>query len=156
MKLPDSNEPKMDPVSKPKLMRLLVTLNKVDQELYKFLNPNNRYPDQYEGWYFLSYKNVLNAIYYEFCGESEEVVYKQFKTNNRFGADVPTAWYEGEYSTKGDGSIKGPRGYKRFIPDCINDVILSHRLKPNQKLRLLTRMFGDLKKLKKEYEENKQ
>lgn len=145
----------INPVSKSKLMKLLVKLNKVDQELYELLMPDHRYPSQTEGWYLLGYQNILNAVYYEFCGESEKVVYQQFKTSNHHGADIPTAWYKAKFSSKDDGSIKGPKGYGRFIPDCINDVILTHKLKAGEKLKLLTRMFEDLKKLKEQYGKEK-
>jgi hypothetical protein len=137
------------PVSKTKLLSLLVKLNGIDQELYDFLSPDKRYPNQNKGWFFLSYHNVLNAIYCEFCGESEESYYKQFKACKYDHEDKPIAWYKGEFSMNSDGSIKGPKGWSGFIPDCIDDVILSYKLNPKEKLKLLNRMFKDLKKLKK-------
>lgn len=138
----------MKSISKTKLMNLLVKLNEIDQELYSFLSPNDRYPKQREGWFFLSYYNVLNTIYYEFCGESQENYYGQFKTCKYDQENKPIAWYKGTFSLNADGSIKGPKGYSGFIPDCINDVVLSYKLDPKQKLKLLNKMFKDLKKLK--------
>jgi hypothetical protein len=143
----------MKPVSKTKLMSLLVKLNQLDQELYQFLKPYDRYSDQIEGWYLLSFHNVLNAVYYEFCGESERSYYKQFKTYAGDSENKPVAWYKGSLSLNSDGSIKGPKGFSGYIPDCINDVILSYKLDAKEKLKLLTRMFKDLKRLKSDFGE---
>jgi hypothetical protein len=144
------------PISKTKLMDLLVKLNKIDQELCKFLKPDERYPGQAEGWFFLGYYNVLNAVYFEFCGVSEEDYYSQFKTGP-IGSppDLPVAWYEDKFDQVNVVSAKGPESYTCFIPDCINEVILDYKLTPKQKLKLLNRMFGDLAKLKKAHEKRK-
>ncbi len=135
-------------------MDFLIELNQIDKKLDEFLKPETRYPSQYEGWYFLSYYNVLNAIYYEFCGKSQEVYYKKFKSSKHDKEDLPVAWYEGEFSFGDCAHIKGPKGYSGYIPDNINDVILTHRLTAKQKLKLLNKMFNDLKKLQDSHESN--
>jgi hypothetical protein len=105
---------------------------------------------------FLDICSALNAVYFEFCGVSEEDYYAQFKTVTTGNPmDLPVAWYKGKFNQVDDGSILGPGGYTCFIPDCINEVVMDHKLTPKQKLKLLNRMFGDLAKLKKAHEKGK-
>lgn len=136
----------MKKISKSKLISLLIELNQIDEKLYKLTNPYERYPEQREGWFFLSYYNVLNMIYYEFYGQSHEECYKSFKSCYYDAENKPIAWYKGVFSIKNDGSIKGPKGHSGFIPDSIDNVILDYKLTAKEKLNLLNRMFKDLKK----------
>ena len=140
--------------SKIRLISLLTELNRIDEKLYNFLDPDKRYPKQREGWWFLGYENILNVIYYEFCGKSEREYYKEFKACKYDREDKPVAWYKGRFSFANETHIKGPRGLSGFIPDCINDTILSYKLNGKQKLKLLNRMFKDLEKLKESHISN--
>lgn len=133
-------------------LKLITEIAKLDEKLFK-LDVDGK-PEMQKIWndhgsWFLHYYMVLDLVWMKMYGKTEKEGYAEFKASKYDQKDVPVAWYKTRFNTKTDGSIKGPGGYGGYIPDCIDMVILSHKLTADKKLKLLTVMFADLKKLKK-------
>lgn len=138
-------------LNKNKLLSIITKLNGLDDIAYNYINPNERYAGTNFNYNFIfNHQAVLDIVWLEFYGTTEKFGYKEFNPPAALQYNTnPVAWYRTEYNTTKDGSIKGPKNHTGFIPDCINSVILTSRFSAKQKLKLLTRMFNDLLKLRR-------
>ncbi len=138
-----------------KILHDLCQIAKIDNRMYEYIKPNKY--DENKAWYFLDYENVLDIVYLEMVDHQQDAVSKLFCCSREDikKKNLPMAWYVTEFSQPGDGALISPdKEFTGFIPDRINDVILSSKIKPVAKYQLLYRMFNDLIQQQGKYKEN--
>jgi hypothetical protein len=134
-----------------KLLSSIGQLLAIDDHIYNTVDPQ-RHKDDW-GW-FLNYQGVLDLVYYEMVDYSEEEVYSMFQASPYDKHEKPIAWYRDD-DPHTEGYTEPREGCPRcFIPDAINDVILSKGVGPaeaREKYNLIEVMFKDLIRLRREY-----
>jgi len=142
-----------------KVISQINKLAKIDNALWDLIEPNI---DNMDSAYYMDYYNTLDAVYLTMIGMRYQETYDIFSspTYPVEKAKRPIAWYKTRFNYKNEGGyipalISGKETFTGFIPDKIDDVILSNKYTIDRKIELLTLMFKDLIKLDRSFKRRK-
>ena len=132
------------------MLKTAQKLFNVDSDLYQKTET-----DKDEGLYVLDTKSITDQFYKRLIGMSSDAVSKYFATpTSDFNYCV--AWYNKANSNKHNGALITPdERFYNYIPDCIENIIISKELKAEEKYEVIKKMMLDLKKLKAVHEYKK-
>lgn len=138
-----------------KALNTVIHIANLDKELYFSTETKDK-----EGFYLTNYDQLSDLFYREMVGCNKNVFIKGFGCplgNHFLNSNYCIAWYHKEDSISRKSGLLGPtdsNGYTHhnYIPDCIDNLIISNKLDSEEKLLLLERMMLDLLKLRSIHE----
>jgi len=147
---------------KDKIKKVIKQINKlanIDSVLWDLVDPNI---DDMDSAYYMDYYNTLDAVYLTMIGQRCQEIYDSFNSPVYpvESAKKPIAWYRTRFNDRNEGGcilelISGSEIFTGYIPDNIDNIILSNKYTVDRKIELLTLMFKDLIKLDKKFKRKK-